>query len=1084
MKACSIPLRRKLEQFDFASVQEASKVYQEQGMPQAEADRRAVDDHIEVLKAQRRRVLGTVAKELGRDTAAGGREMWERFKDGVINQAVTLNQLTDLARTYLPKTAEAFNSTIRRITTAVQETTNRAGPVVSQWHAFTDTEKAALAQLIAESEQAGMRPDLPYEHPANKAGRFNPDNGDPEGEYARLARMLDTMKALNPELAKTYTAQFDQSRDAIRRVVDAQKKLILRTIADPDERDRLMSTLDQQWAAAMNGHPWIPHRWYGEYRVLAWEPAEVDGVEAENLDRDMYDFDTEAEARRAMEQMKAQGLRTRLVLKEDYHRTLQGASNSFKTDVADAIDRAVQEQAGELDAATAAALQSASQELRRTLENLYYASLPEASGARRMIKRKGTGGWQERPENFPRAWAEGVVSMSRLAAKMDHMNQLQTIMEDMTEEAGRRNNVGVLLSWKEAPGVGRKAAPIKSDYSLKVYTSSVEMQQDIESMAASGRQFHAARTEPLNLRTRVEGLVDMYIPQSERAQFLTTNKRYIDEKAKLQRRQPFDPLMAQRYLRAYRNRYSDYLVAAPQNKLANVLTNVGYLNYLGWSPAFAFMNLTQVPVLTLPLLGSKYGYGAATSALGAAAKVMGKNSDVLGKLVKAAFSGAESDVVDLTSLKGVNANQQRMLQSLLDAGKLDFTQSSELHSITAGSPVGWQRIIRSAGWLSHPTEVGNRIVTALAAYDLASQKSQASSPESRHAEAVKAAIRAVDDSQLDYSQENQPRVLRIPIARVALQFRQFQQQVTWMLGRALSQALKGESPEVRREALKYLIGVTTMTTVLAGVRGAPFMGAWLLLASMLGGDDDDPYDAELALRQTVGNSLYDGVFSALGVSVGRSVGLGDLMPGTGGGVSLARTNQERFREAVVDALGPAASMGVSWSRAMDHFERGDALKGWEAMLPRAFKAGVAAYREQTQGIVANNGTVRIAGEDIPAHTFVTSLLGLRSQKVDIVQSKVASVNAREQLLGARAALLRRQYLMAREAGDTEEEVEVLAAIERFNAANPFMAVTGRSIASKARAEARAQAFADLTEGMAQNRVQLQLAEQLGLLDDL
>lgn len=62
-------------------------------------------------------------------------------------------------------------------------------------------------------------------------------------------------------------------------------------------------------------------------------------------------------------------------------------------------------------------------------------------------------------------------------------------------------------------------------------------------------------------------------------------------------------------------------------------------------------------------------------------------------------------------------------------------------------------------------------------------------------------------------------------------------------------------PQKRREAQRALAGIIGMHTVFAGVMGLPLVGPILAVASMLGSDDDEPWDAEAALRNALADAL-------------------------------------------------------------------------------------------------------------------------------------------------------------------------------------------------------------------------------------
>lgn len=70
-----------------------------------------------------------------------------------------------------------------------------------------------------------------------------------------------------------------------------------------------------------------------------------------------------------------------------------------------------------------------------------------------------------------------------------------------------------------------------------------------------------------------------------------------------------------------------------------------------------------------------------------------------------------------------------------------------------------------------------------------------------------------------------------------------------------SPTLKRATPEARAEARKALGGLLTMHAMAAGALGLPMVTTLLAAASMLGGDDDEPWDAKVALQNLLADAL-------------------------------------------------------------------------------------------------------------------------------------------------------------------------------------------------------------------------------------
>ena len=248
---------------------------------------------------------------------------------------------------------------------------------------------------------------------------------------------------------------------------------------------------------------------------------------------------------------------------------------------------------------------------------------------------------------------------------------------------------------------------------------------------------------------------------------------------------------------------------------ANKLTGLGFLWYLGASPAAAAVNMTQLGVTTLPVLAGKHGFV--------------KSQAELMRAMSAAFG------------KGMNAAEHAMLKALEDAGVVETTMVHDVAGI--GSTVlkaitrcGIRRLAQWRGCSTRP-ECLTRKTTALAAYRLALSK-----PGTTNDQAIEYARDVIWESHFDYSNLNRARYMQPNIAKVLLLFKQLRRSMSYYLLRNAWNAMKGETPQVRREAMVKL-GGTMAVTFTPGVAGLPLFGMIAGLANFifaLGGDDDEP----------------------------------------------------------------------------------------------------------------------------------------------------------------------------------------------------------------------------------------------------
>lgn len=481
---------------------------------------------------------------------------------------------------------------------------------------------------------------------------------------------------------------------------------------------------------------------------------------------------------------------------------------------------------------------------------------------------------------------------------------------------------------------------------------------------------------------------------------------------------------------------------------------VGFVMSLGGSVASGITNLSQTPMITFPWLGAKFGFDKAAGALTKASKdYFGGRWDKWSGFV----------VKDNTKL---SADERRALQQLEDLGLINLTQTSDLASTattdSASSQRSWaiNRAMKIVGWTFSVPEVFNRQVSALAAYRLAREKGEA------HEQALETAGQTLRRTHFDYSASNRSRWMAGNFTRVVTMFKQYSQQMTYLLWRNAHQALKGESLEVRREARRMLLGVAAMHFSAAGALGLPLgvfgISPLLGLLSMGMGSDDDPWDWEVELRKMLadtfgkagGEAIAHGPLRLLtNVDFASRVGLGDLWVRAPQGDNEGRDLVEKW---MLTLLGPVAGYVGNLGTAAKAFDEGKYGRGLEAMLPKMVAAPLKAARYETEGVKSWRGDdlgVILSGGDV-----LGTALGFNPSKVAEMYEGRNAIKGREGRLVARREEIANMFVNAALAGDAEMQQEATKAAMVFSLRNPTMALTAQSLHQSLRAKVKAQAL--------------------------
>lgn len=477
--------------------------------------------------------------------------------------------------------------------------------------------------------------------------------------------------------------------------------------------------------------------------------------------------------------------------------------------------------------------------------------------------------------------------------------------------------------------------------------------------------------------------------------------------------------------------------------IASMLNQVGFVMYLGLSPAAGLVNLLQTPMVTLPHLGARYGFGKATASLGKATK------DIM-----AAPMNKQSGW-DATASDKLTADEKKAMAELQDEGIIDLTQA---HDLAAASGLDTGNVARSkaafamaramkiVGWTFHVPEVMNRQATALSAYRLEMEVSG-------DAEKAKDAAReAIKRTHFDYSSSNRARYFQGNIARVVLQFKQYAQNMTYLLGRAAQQALQGETPEVRRIARRQLVATMGATWAMAGTLGLPALGAVMgAIGSMVDmlDDDDEPWDWKVEFRNLLADTFGQEAGEVIAHGLPRALMPWDVSGRVGMGELWFRSNdregqspREAYATDIANILGPTAGTALGWYTAADHMQRGAYDKAVEAIVPKFIRDPLKAYRESTEGVTTYTGEPVM---ETTAAEEIGRLLGFAPANVsEMYEAKGAVMNAKTAIEEKRKNLLA-EVVKARLAKDADAERQAREEIRAFNKRNPRQAITSESI---------------------------------------
>ncbi|MDV2298207.1 PLxRFG domain-containing protein [Vibrio cholerae] len=455
---------------------------------------------------------------------------------------------------------------------------------------------------------------------------------------------------------------------------------------------------------------------------------------------------------------------------------------------------------------------------------------------------------------------------------------------------------------------------------------------------------------------------------------------------------------------------------------AQKLTSLGFVWMLGLTPAAALVNLTQNLQVALPILGSRYGMAESS-------KMM---SQATAQYLKAAFTRNRPKGQGILGSVLTGGEKEAMRRAVAQ-GVIDVTQAADLAGLAENPNAKysgtWNKAMNIIGWAFHHAEVFNREVTYIVAYRLAMKK------HGDHEKAIADAIKDTWDSHFDYSSINRARFMQSDMAAVALQFKQYSQNMTYYLWANLAKALNGETPEVKSIARKQLLGTLASTFFIGGAGALPLWAITTAIeaAQEIVGDDDEPFDAETELKRMLAEAfgkenaalIWHGALP----SISGRISLNDLWVRS---INRDVDGGAAYMEYMKQALGPViGGIGVSWAQGLADISNDQFARGIERIPPKAIKDVLKTSRYINEGgVTTKNGDEIVS--DLTAFELLGQASGFAIGRANLQYDENNAIKNYETFIVKRRQSLMNAYYTAYRLKDGEAMKAMMVKIRKFN----------------------------------------------------
>ena len=476
----------------------------------------------------------------------------------------------------------------------------------------------------------------------------------------------------------------------------------------------------------------------------------------------------------------------------------------------------------------------------------------------------------------------------------------------------------------------------------------------------------------------------------------------------------------------------DYMMNANVHPAAQVLTSLGFAWNIGPSLASAVVNLTQTPLVAYPLMAAKFGsWSKSASALMKAAKDYTKGEMTW-----------ESGI-SIEEAKFLTEDERKMFSILIKDGTIDVSQA---HDLAQAASTDYLSLSEKGGNLHkfakamkvisapfHYAEVANRQITALAVYRMAA-------PEAGHDVAVNMAREIVEKGHFDYSGENRARIMQGNLARVALLFKQYAQNMTFRLARDFQMMLKRHdvTGQEKKEARARFFGIIGGHFMVAGALGLPVVGMFgQAVGAMMAllGDDDEPWDYKTELRNFLadtfgvkgGEMIAHGPARILPVDLSTRMSLSDLWWRSD---ERGLEGRELFNHFMMNILGPTAGNASAMFTGASMMAEGEIWKGVEMMLPKVVKDVGKSIRYAQEGVTNKQRDILL--DELDGYELAGQLLGFTPSRVSEMYEGKTAIKGMESALQERRTRLKNMYIRAYEKKDKEGMDKAWEKIAKWN----------------------------------------------------
>jgi len=519
-------------------------------------------------------------------------------------------------------------------------------------------------------------------------------------------------------------------------------------------------------------------------------------------------------------------------------------------------------------------------------------------------------------------------------------------------------------------------------------------------------------------------------------------------------------------------------VNKPMEMLYKELNQMAFLYTLGFNVSSAVVNLSQIPLVAVPYLASRYGLSNTIDAFTQAGSVIGGAKISLIEYYDDNYNLKDSVKKDIekTAIDKEDAEARiEYLESIIPMVKEAHGQG-KLYSSRTLVELGLGEKANARDKLAHFSafffnggERFNTQTTILASYDLVRQKMSEDLRAGKKYFSVRQGkeidvptdvgqLRAIAAKESIYTAqevnggarlETTAPVAKEGIGRVALMYKSYGMMMNSSMiksGLAAANQLYKDNPEQRKIAIKQVAGIHISSALFAGLGGIPIWGLISMVWDLFLDDEED--DADTILRKHIGEMGFKGPLSTLtGVDVSSRIKLNDLI------LQENRFMRDPSLEENIGYYlgGPALSTGKRFMRSIKDFSEAEYYRAAESAAPAGFGNALQAGRYFMDNGVKTRGGQFIY-ENIGAGEIAAKAFGFAPLEYSFRTAQSAAEGKISNAIVKRRQKLHKLYFRAIMERDSSTARDVLKDIQEFNVRHPTAGISAASLKRSAKAQ--------------------------------